>query len=344
MKPRFWIYITLFVLAVLAGVLSWAPSRTIAPASSTYHTTQADTAATDYTTVSNQDNPAAQNSLASTRPESGVESNRQEGIRQYMESQNSPIALYGLVVDQDGNPVPGVKVRVGVRHWNVVTPAPWGAQGQTIPLEKVTAADGRFEMRDVTGDGVHIESISKSGYQLSPKARNHFGPSSGSIENPVIIRMWKEQAAEPLVSGNRIFGIDSSKVYTLDLITGKKTEGLAVGDLRVSITRPDGVSRRDKYPWSFSIEGIEGGVVESNDEFMYLAPESGYEPKYEMQLDPKESSWAPLVKKQFFLCSRGGGVYGRIQIEVRSIYNVHSALEIDYAVNPAGSRNLQPAN
>jgi hypothetical protein len=235
-----------------------------------------------------------------------------------------------------------VKVRVGVRHWNVVNPAPWGAQGQTIPVEKETGVDGRFEIRDVTGDGVHVESISKSGYQLSPKAPNHFGPSSGSFENPIIIRMWKEQAAEPLVSGSRIYGIDSSKVYTLDLITGKKIEGEAIGDLRVSITRPDGVGRRDKYPWSFSIEGIEGGVVENDDEFMYLAPESGYKPKYEIQLDPEEPSWAPLVKKQFFIRSRGGGIYGRIQIEVRSIYNVHSAIEIDYAINPTGSRNLQP--
>jgi hypothetical protein len=155
--------------------------------------------------------------------------------------------------------------------------------------------------------------------------------------------MWKEGVKEPLVEGSKVFGIDADgRVYTLNLLDGKKVEGAADGDLRVSIVRPRGVKYRDKYQWSFVIEGVGGGLLETDDEFMYLAPESGYKSKFETQLDPGDPAWAPLVKKQFFIRSRGGQVYGRIQVEVHAIYNVHSAIEINYAINPTGSRNLQP--
>ncbi len=156
--------------------------------------------------------------------------------------------------------------------------------------------------------------------------------------------MWKEDAKEPLVGGNYVFGIDSAKTYTLDLITGKKIEGQAAGDLLVSITRPPDAKPHDKFPWSFSIEAIQGGFAEPdpNDEFMYVAPESGYQPRIEMQFDPNDPAWAGIVNRSFFFRSRNGQVYGHAQVEIDSIYNVHSALQIDYTVNPNGSRNLQP--
>ena len=34
--------------------------------------------------------------------------------------------------------------------------------------------------------------------------------------------------------------------------------------------------------------------------FMYLAPESGYDPKFVMNVVPNEATWTPLAKKQFF--------------------------------------------
>jgi hypothetical protein len=90
------------------------------------------------------------------------------------------------------------------------------------------------------------------------------------------------------------------------------------------------------------LEGANGGLLETNEEFPYFAPETGYKPRFEMQLDAANPEWTPLVKKQFFIRSRGGQLYGRILIEVHAIYNVHSAVEVNYTLNPAGSRDLQP--
>ena len=177
---------------------------------------------------------------------------------------------------------------------------------------------------------------------LSPMASRFFNPSTGRFEKPTVFKMWKESSKEPLIKGNHVFGIDSGKTYTLDLEKGKKVTEEANGDLRVTVTRPSNAKRKEKYPWSFSIEAIHGGLLESDDDFMYLAPESGYKPKMEMQLDPTESGWAGSVRKRFFFRTRDGQSFGSAQVEVYSIYNTHSAIEINYSINPNGSRNLQP--
>ena len=265
-------------------------------------------------------------------------------IRQYMEALNKPIDFYGQITDQNGDPVSGVKVKCEVMHLKVIVPAAWGDEDQIIPIEKETDLGGLFEINGVIGRGLDIASIQKAGYLLSPKAPNHFAPGTGSQQRPAVIKMWKEGPKEPLVGGSHVFGMDVGKTYTLDLINGKKIEGEAEGDLRISITRPPDAKPRDKFPWSFSIEAIGGGLAEADpfDEFMYLAPESGYEPKNEKQFDPNDPAWIGIVKKQIFIRSRNGHVYCRAEIEIDSIYNVHSAIQIKYAANPNASRNLQP--
>ncbi|HEV2455649.1 MAG TPA: hypothetical protein VGY98_15395, partial [Verrucomicrobiae bacterium] len=93
-------------------------------------------------------------------------------IRQYMESQNKPIEFYGQIIDQDKNPISGVKVRVEVRHIRVIIAAPWGDEDQIIPIDKETDSGGRFVISGVTGDSLAIKSVEKEGYRLSPKTEN----------------------------------------------------------------------------------------------------------------------------------------------------------------------------
>jgi hypothetical protein len=261
-------------------------------------------------------------------------------LQREVSAQNAQVNFFGMVVDQNNQPVADASIKMFVRHSEYS--ASKGMTSTFPKLDVLTDSQGHFNWTEQSGDVLSLESIAKNGYALAPNTSHSFGPSSGSFENPVIFKMWKEGAKEPLIDGSHVFIIDSGKSYTLDLITGKKIEGEAEGDLRVSISRPSGVKQRDKYQWSFSIEAIQGGLLESDDEFMYLAPESGYEPKIDMQLNPDDSTWTQFVKKQFFLRSRNGQVYGRVQVEVDAIYNVNSAIQISYAINPNGSRNLQP--
>ncbi len=265
---------------------------------------------------------------------------RKQAAVQSVLQQNKAVDFWGKVVDQDGQAISGVQIVLQVRHWHYNPPA--DLDSDFPKYEMTTDADGKFKLSGVTGDVLELESMQKNNYRLSPRTPHSLGTSGGSLEQPVIFKMWKEGAKQLLVTGSHVFGIDLGKIYTLDLIQGEKFVGETVGDLRVSITRASDAKPREKYQWSFSIEAIGGGLLESDDEFMYLAPESGYEPKIEMQLDPDNSDWKGEITKQFFIRARNGQVYGRVQVTIYSIYNVHSAIEVNYAINPNGSRNLQP--
>jgi hypothetical protein len=270
-----------------------------------------------------------------------------EALERFVESRNKPIDFYGQFIDQNSNPIAGVDVTINVEQVTMPVGSFQGyVDSKYIPVAKTTDADGRFEIHNETGENFGFGIAPKDGYQLSPSAPRGPGRSASSYENPIIFRMWKEanKNKESLIGGSHVFGIDSGKIYTLNLITGKKFEGTAEGDLLVSITRPADAKPRTNFPWSFSIEAVQGGFVEADpsDEFMYIAPDSGYQPKIEMQFDPNDPAWTGIIKKRFFIRSRDGQIYGRAQIEIDSIYNVHSAVQIDYTVNPNGSQNLQP--
>ena len=350
MKRNFWLGI--FVIAVVFAVLFWQRlHHRIAISQMSF---QALTQTTNYSTadtnILSKDTPnapsadtfpsvPAKQNHGSTKVETGE--SREIQLQQDISSKNVPVNFYGMVVDQNNQPIPSVRIVMNVRHSEYST-----SQGISSTYPKTdtqTDFSGRFSWTGETGDEISVESVTKNGYLLSPKAPHYFAASSSTYADPAIFKMWKETAKEPLIGGSHVFGIvPDGRIYTLDLISGKKLEGAADGDLQVSVVRPSGVEQTSKYQWSFMIAGIGGGLLETDDEFMYLAPESGYEPKIELQFNPNDSTWTQFVKKQFFIQTRNGKVYGRIQLQVDALYNNDSAVEINYVVNPNGSRNLQP--
>ena len=76
---------------------------------------------------------------------------------------NLPVAFYGQVVDQDGEAVPDVKVKIDVQESHMVSDLDDMAQ-TTTHLEKQTGSDGRFEVAGLKGDGLDIEGVTVSGF------------------------------------------------------------------------------------------------------------------------------------------------------------------------------------
>jgi hypothetical protein len=345
MKKRFWIYFLILGLAILA-ILFWRQSATQSIITTPAQVTMQPSTKPNVIHPGSNISGTLQN--PTTQPQIQTTNSRLEFFKREFEAKNASVSFYGRVVDQQSNDIAGVQILMSVRQWGIG--GTFDSWGNKFPkFERTTDSNGNFSLENVNGDSLTIESITKEGYLLSPKIKKGYGfgnvsdPFHPDQQNPVIIKMWKELGAtEPLITGSHVFGMDSGKTYTVDLIHGKKTEGDADGDLIISIKRPDEVNSRDRYSWSYSIEAINGGLIETDDEFMYLAPESGYYPKIEKQFDPTDSDWNFDIAKQFFIRTRGGQIYGRVQIVFHSVYNVHSAIEINYAINPTGSRNLQP--
>jgi hypothetical protein len=266
-------------------------------------------------------------------------------ILQYMESQNKPIEFYGQVVDQDENPISDAEIKVKVRHWDVKFPAPFGDEVRMIPVEMATDLGGRFEIHDVTGDVFDVESIRKDGYTLSPKTPNGFGPSTGSFQNPVIIKMWKLGESQQLISHRltRIGILVDGQPVQFELFGGKKVS--SGGQLIMRLKRepqilPPGNAR---YDWNLELEIPRGGLAVNNDEFMYQAPEDGYHETFQFDMPKDAENWTTALDQQFYIQLENEKYFGSLFVHLSTIHNTPPlGINLDIVINPNGSRNLQP--
>ncbi|MBI5382389.1 MAG: carboxypeptidase regulatory-like domain-containing protein [Opitutae bacterium] len=259
---------------------------------------------------------------------------------------NRPIEFYGLVIDQDGRPLSGVKVMLSAMHVIEALPGVQGSRSEEIV--RVTDSTGRFSLTGVSGNDVSVKSIELPGYELSPKTKrgfSYYGTQDiykPEAQAPVVFHMWKIVGAEKLITADKFYGVvPDGRVYSIDVLGEKKTEGGNAGDFKVSIRRPERVNPNAKYDWSCTIEGIGGGVIETRDEFMYRAPESGYQPRYEVNVSANDPQWSDRAKRQLYVTARGGKVYARLDVEIFSNYQDKAVFSVKYYANPNGSRNLE---
>jgi hypothetical protein len=290
-------------------------------------------------------NSAAQTAALSQNPPSTNDRQKTNAIRQYMESQNVPVDFLGKVIDQNGAPLLGVKIQVKVRHWDVVVPTAWGADTKEIPVESETDLGGRFQLSGVTGDGFDIESIQKDGYEAEPGLRTYHA-IGGSLEQPVIFKMWKTNIHEQLIMGEKRFHIvPDGRPYIIDLSKGTITES-GEGDLKVWVKRPDSIVSGQRYNWSCEVDADNGGLLEEGNRYssMYSAPTDGYEQSFQYEQKP-DSGWGDSTgTKRFYVKLRNGQIYGHLSIEIYAYYNdqVPGLIHIQYAINPTGSHILKP--
>lgn len=351
MKPRYWRFGLALVILLLAVVIG---QRLLQMKNSREEVTDELSSVTNTLNqpASVRDTPkqsASTNTQASRREvfsSRAEDSDRGEKMRISVAEQNVPIAFWGKVVDQDNHPLPGVRLTLKVRRWNLghfLNP-----ESRFVTYEKETGSDGLFQITDARGDLLTVESAQKEGYEVSPRALKNYGYNistnfSPDPTSPVIIKLWKKGLRSELIKGSKFYGIvPDGHSYTLDLINHRKGEGAsAEGDLRVNIVRPPQVRPQTKYEWSFAIEAIGGGLLETEDEFMYRAPESGYVSRFERVFDPSKPDWRNEATLRLYLRSREGRVHARLIVEVLSDYNDKSIFNVSYALNASGSRNLE---
>lgn len=342
-------YIIFMIIAFIAAIVFWSEQKSpVQPYSApVFHPAITETRILGI--IAKSTSGATRDSKNASRVVSG-ESNAIAPIEnnELHTTGNAPITFYGKVIDQDNKPLAGVKVNLEIFVGYMTSATTGEMKRDKVTLE--TDENGQFTLKNVKGHSVTVLSVEKNGYELSQKSNWFFAYSSSSeifhpdSSNPVILTMWKRSGVEPLIIGKKFYGIiPDGRVYTIDFLQQKKIEGAdAPGDIRVQITRPFDAIPRLKYDWSFSIEAINGGLIPTDDEFLYRAPDEGYQPKYEFTMSTNSLSWSEENKrKQFYLRSRDGEVYGALIIDVLSHYNDKSIFNVRYFINPAGSRNLE---
>jgi len=340
--------IVISVMALVALLLLWLWRSPVVPSEGAKPVSTVESSATRSEPKTVPKPQASVPATATTAPSN--QPTRLEQLREIARKSNKPIQFFGLVLDQDDNPIPSVKVTLAIRTAKEVTPDVIDDLFEHPVM--MTGADGRFALTDARGALLSVEAMEKSGYEVSEKSLNRahywywrdpsqvFHPDAG---RPEVFRMWKKTGAEKLVLQDRMTRIPyDGRVVTFDLLTGRETA--AGGDFRVALVRnPQQVKWGQRnYEWMLTIESVDGGLSVSSDEQMYRAPADGYQPRLVIHMPADDPQWTDDKSVEFYLKSRGGKHYSSVKLGVMvGSEKPATGLSVRSFLNPSGSRNLE---
>src|SRR5579859_3458441 len=255
-----------------------------------------------------------------------------------------PIDFYGKVEDQFSNAVANAAVNFNVRVYN-------GIESTVKRGQVTTDANGQFTISGYKGESLGLVPA-KAGYALATTGNGtffkyshledqHYVPDQ---KNPTVIKMWKLQGAEPLVSINKNYKLYYTNApMNFDLLTGQIVQ--SGGDLRITVNRPPGViSGRNELDWSVQIEAVAGGLIDAagQERVTYLAPESGYQPSVNVSASTNGHG-VELIQQGLFVRSRNGQVYSKVGISFRINSEPDGLMYINFSgiANANGSRNWE---
>lgn len=254
-----------------------------------------------------------------------------------------PINFWGKVVDESNNPVVGANVHF---VWNIL----WNSAFPNGVEQVDTKSDGNgfFSLIDRRGKGLSVD-VWKDGYYGTKSARQSFEYAQPDIRfkpdqnNPTVFHLRKKGVGVDLITSLAGMSGDfpvhvprDGKPIQIDLVQRK--EG-GSGQLQLSEIKPEHTNWQQATQWSFKIEIPNGGLIGESDEFPFEAPESGYQPAMEFQFQQGNTDWRTNLKTNFYVKFGNPPLYGWLQIETGISYG---GAILTYAINPTGSRNLEP--
>lgn len=244
----------------------------------------------------------------------------------------TPISLYGKVVDEKGNTVPGAKVDYSCDSGNDQT---------------TTDQSGLFHASGL-GMSIHV-MVSKPGYYHFQDSEGTFGYSnlwgkeSGHPDSnhPAVLVLRKAGTPARLevngIGGN--FSVDPSP-KEFNLRSGEYVPP-GQGDLKLELWTDDqNEDSNYHFDWRLRISIRGSGLVERTGEFDFEAPATGYQQTVEIDM-PKSLGykWNRGIEKDYFI-KLADGTYGRIHLDL-SASGGKTFTGVCYLNPQPGSRNLE---
>ena len=192
------------------------------------------------------------------------------------------IKFYGKVIDQDGLPVEGARVRIGAadRFWEDGT-----------DYFRESDGEGLFSIQEIKGAGIYV-TVEKEGYYSSEKSKGRFGyglPSGQKPHDdpgdPAVFVLQKKGECEPLIYweipgstyGSSWVQIPNGGSVIVDLKSGNvgidSTHSIVISQSNARLGAED---NREPYDWSFEVKVPGGGIQLKDGRFNFNAPEVGY--------------------------------------------------------------------
>jgi hypothetical protein len=262
-------------------------------------------------------------------------------LSEYSKMTPQPIEFYGVVLDESNSPIAGADVSFGYNQYN---PA------NSSTSQAVSDQNGCFSLSGVKGIDLEVR-VYKNGYYplgsnpyhfvyLAPPASEPFHPDAG---NPVVFRLRKKGPGVNLITSN--YGVhrdldvsaplDGTPVR-VDLLNRQVAQN---GQIEISQVKPDPKNWKEATEWKLQITIPDGGFVSQADEFPFEAPDTGYQSTIQFDFKQGDSDWTTSLSTNFYIEFGNPPVYGRLTVEDGLTYG---PVTLNYAINPDGSRNLEP--
>lgn len=203
---------------------------------------------------------------------------------------------------------------------------------------------------NTTWGGVHYTKVNflsaRDKQGIYPTWRDHT-----EKDHAYIIRAWRLGEYEGAKTGRISIGLPSvGSVYTIKLNEAKRKnrviKGQKEGDFHISCIRPHIESYKDHLDWSASIVPVNGGIQETDDMYMNIAPETGYQSSIDIVMHKGSKDYAPslLNKRYFFTINNGKKSYGSLFVHFKPFASIEEdacSISIRYKINSTGSRSLE---
>jgi Carboxypeptidase regulatory-like domain len=262
--------------------------------------------------------------------------------RGFITAFKTPIAFYGRVIDQHGNPVPEADVKLSAND------KAFG--GRPTEYTRKTDAAGAFSIAGIGGLTLAVE-VSKPGYRVIPPAYGKVtssglfeyglssrGPYQSSKDAPTIFTLHKIGVVEPLVKvGEKNFRIarDGSPLsISLDEQGGHQ---VVLRCWNKELQRPSG---QRQYDWLLEITVPNGGLVARKDAFEFEALEDGYSPSDTVEMPASlGNQWRSFAERAYFFRFEDG-TFARANLRMRAGGD-HFVVWESFFNPKSGSRNLE---
>jgi len=252
----------------------------------------------------------------------------------------TPIVFYGIVLDQDGKPVPAAKVNASVLD-NMI---------KGSPLSTTSDASGRFTIQS-RGMSLHIE-VSKLDYgridrggKLKPSSQGFdYGADVGKgmhrpdSASPVVFQLRKP--GNPVMLDRLVANPNLPRDGSPITVSLSKTSKAAL-QIRCGTIEDDKTSNA-RFDWRCEVAVEGGGIQEVKDEQSFGAPDGGYDSSAVIDM-PKTldvSKWSSRVNKSFWL-RFPDNTFGKISFEMHAKGD-HFSIIGGFRNPSPNDRNLEP--
>ncbi|MDB6175067.1 MAG: hypothetical protein JWL59_4378 [Chthoniobacteraceae bacterium] len=268
-----------------------------------------------------------------------------------VESSNQPVDFWGKIIDQNNNPVAGVRVVYSyITEHGTISDLSWGFE-RYHQSEIISDLAGEFYIGNFRARLLEIKSLAKSDYESTKRGvqnYDYYGSTSEGrfISNkdvPIVFFMIDKEAMKDVVtygsaleSGMQVVG-DGVPVRW-NVRSGKADSN---GELQVTFKRePIFLSNSsERLQWSLKIELIGGGIIAASPaDAIYRAPEIGYL----STIDYPKVEQKRGYPNQAFYFKAADNKYGRLHLELYAEDKGESArLYIQSWLNSSGGRLLE---